>query len=264
MKTLVVGAGAMGRWLGTVLKESGPRETSLSFLDPKESVAEDAASELDGTAVVPGEGDTYELVCLAVPIPATTTAIEEHAPAAETAIIDVTGTMEEPVSTKRNAAPDCERASLHPLFAPENEPGNVPTVVDNDGPVVEVVLDALRNRGNEIVETTAARHDEIMETVQARAHTAVLAFALSANTVPDAYQTPISAELFELADQVTGGESRVYADIQDAFEGAGDVADAAREIAAADRDAFEQLYENAARYLRDTSKNPTHEGKNNK
>jgi prephenate dehydrogenase len=93
------------------------------------------------------------------------------------------------------------------------------------------------------VETTPEEHDEAMETVQARAHTAVLAFALAAEDVPDAFQTPISESLFDLVEQVTGGEARVYADIQSAFDGAEDVAGAAREIADADDDAFTELYE---------------------
>jgi len=79
--------------------------------------------------------------------------------------------------------------------------------------------------------------------VQASAHTAVLAFALAAEDVPDAFQTPISEDLFELVEQVTGGEARVYADIQAAFDGADDVAEAARRIADADDERFAELYE---------------------
>jgi prephenate dehydrogenase len=82
-----------------------------------------------------------------------------------------------------------------------------------------------------------------METVQAGAHTAVLAYALAAAEVPDRFHTPVSAGLAELVDGVAGGESRVYADIQAAFDGADDVAAAARELADADHDEFRRLYE---------------------
>ncbi|MEF8829614.1 MAG: prephenate dehydrogenase, partial [Haloarcula sp.] len=70
-----------------------------------------------------------------------------------------------------------------------------------------------------------------------------LAFAMAAADVPDRFQTPISAGLFDLVEQVTGGDPQVYADIQDTFDGADAVADAARELADADADAFERLYE---------------------
>ncbi|MFB6310509.1 MAG: prephenate dehydrogenase, partial [Salinirussus sp.] len=63
--------------------------------------------------------------------------------------------------------------------------------------------------------------------------------------VPEPLHTPISEGLSDLVEQVTGGDSRVYADIQDAFQGAGDVADAARLIADADTAAFERLYAEA-------------------
>jgi prephenate dehydrogenase len=153
--------------------------------------------------------------------------------------------MAEPVAAMRRHAPNRERASLHPLFAPENEPGNVPVVADAPGPVTDRVRETLESRGNDLFETTPGEHDEAMETVQARAHTAVLAYALAAREVPDRFQTPVSGRLAELVEQVTGGEARVYADIQAAFDGAGDVAAAADRVAAADGTAFERLYREA-------------------
>jgi prephenate dehydrogenase len=140
-------------------------------------------------------------------------------------------------------APDCERLSLHPLFGPENAPGNVATVVDEPGPVTDEIRAALTAQGNHVFETTAAEHDAAMETVQAQAHAAVLAFGLAAADVPDEFQTPISGQLFELVEQVTDGDPRVYADIQTAFDGAADVAAAADALATADPDQFEALYE---------------------
>ncbi len=247
MKTLVVGAGAMGRWFASALLEDGPEATSVAFLDADEQVANDAAESVGTAAVSPEAASTYEVVCIAVPIPAASAVIGEYADHADEAIVDVTGTMEAPIEAMRESGPDCERASLHPLFAPANEPGNIPTVVDESGPMVEAILSALRARGNDVFETTPERHDEMMETVQARTHAAVLAFALSASDVPERYHTPISSELTDLAEQVTGGDGRVYADIQSAFEGASDIAEKAQQIADADRETFEQLYEEATR-----------------
>jgi len=245
MELLVVGAGEMGRWFAAALQEDGPDPVEVTFCDRDAGAARQAADAVGGEATT-NPDETFDLVCVAVPIPAATAAIEQYSSHAETAIVDVTGTMREPLDAMREHAPDCERCSLHPLFTPANEPGNVPIVVDAAGRTVEAVRAALTSRGNDVFETTAATHDEAMETVQARTHAAVLAFALSAKDVPERFQTPISAELVDLAEQVTDGESRVYADIQTAFEGAEDVAAAAQDLAAAEGDAFQRLYEQAS------------------
>jgi prephenate dehydrogenase len=81
--------------------------------------------------------------------------------------------------------------------------------------------------------------------VQAAAHAAVLAYGLAAGDVDERFHTNVSGPLAALVEQVAGGEPRVYADIQAAFDGAGDVAEAARQVADADREAFERLYERA-------------------
>lgn len=260
MKTLVVGAGAMGRWLGRVLQSDAQQSVSISFVDTNEAAATETAAALDATAVTPETTERYDLVCIAVPIPAAVDAIEEYAQYATDAVIDVTGTMDAPLDAMRTAAPDCERASLHPLFAPANEPGNIPAVIEDSGSTIAVVLNALRARGNDVFETTADEHDRLMKTVQAQTHAAVLAFARSASEdIPDRYHTPISEELTALADQVTSGESSVYADIQYAFDGAEDVAVAAREIADADRVAFEELYDSISFGQGETQQTATRE-----
>lgn len=244
METLVVGTGAMGRWLGQALRADGP-ETDLAFTDIDHSSARDTADALGGRVVPRASDATFDAVAIAVPIPAVTDAIATHAPQATRAVYDVTGVMADPIAAMRESAPDCERLSLHPLFAPENEPGSIPAVADAPGPITDAVRATLSARGNDVFETTATEHDEAMETVQAQTHAAVLAFALAGESVPDHYHTPISGELAALAAQVTSGEPRVYADIQSAFDGADDVAAAARRIAAADADEFTRLFEEA-------------------
>ncbi len=245
MDVLVVGAGEMGRWFGRVLVESAAESVTLAFADTDTDAAASAASAVDATTVASPTETRHDLVCIAVPVPAAVDAIEHWAPAATDAVLDVTGTMTDPVDALASHAPDRERSSLHPLFAPANEPGNVAIVTDADGPRSETVRTALAARGNDLYETTPAEHDEAMRTVQARTHAAVLAFGLTAEPVPDALQTPISAELTDLVAQVTDGEPRVYADIQRAFAGADDVADAARRLASADAREFAQLYADA-------------------
>ncbi|RBI64613.1 prephenate dehydrogenase [halophilic archaeon] len=237
MNVLVVGAGAMGRWFA----ESVDCEVAFADADPE--AAADAASEVGGRAVALSTDETFAAVCVAVPMPAAREAIAEHAGNAEEALVDVTGVMADPVAAMAEHAPDRERASLHPLFGPESAPGNVAVVVDSSGPVTDELLAALAARGNDLVETTPEEHDDAMETVQASAHAAVLAFALAAGPVPDGLTTPVYDRLAELADRVGGGDARVYADIQSEFDGADGVATAARRLADADPETFERLYE---------------------
>ena len=240
MRLLVVGAGAMGRWFADIAAASGD---SVGFADADPDAARAAVDEVGGRVVDSAGDESFDAVCVAVPIPAATAVVEEYAPVAARAVFDVTGSMGDPIAAMREHAPERERMSLHPLFAPERAPGNVAVVTDRGGDVTATVRERLAAAGNDVVETTHEEHDEAMETVQARAHTAVLAFALAAEDVPDHFQTPVSSDLFALVDRVTEGEGRVYADIQAAFDGADDVARAAAELADADADRFVDIYE---------------------
>lgn len=241
MEVLVVGAGAMGRWAGETLAA----EFDVAYADRDPEAAATAAADSGGRSVALDTEESFDAVCLAVPISAVEEAVQQHAPKAERAVADVTGVMDGPVASMRAAAPDRERVSLHPLFAPENAPGNVALVSDAPGPVSDAILDAVADAGNEVFETTAAEHDAAMETVQAGAHAAILAYALAAEDVRDEFATPISAELDELVSAVTEGTPRVYREIQESFPGADRVADAARRIADAEGEAFDDLYEQA-------------------
>ena len=242
MNLLVVGAGAMGRWFAESTRDEFD---DVAFVDTDETAARDAADALDGRVASPDGDDAFDLVCIAVPLPAAPTVIEAYADRVDGASCDVTGSMVGPVAAMEEHCPDAERVSLHPLFAPENAPGTVAIVESTDGSITARVRDALLAAGNRLAETTPEEHDEAMETVQARAHAAVLAFGLAAESVPAKFQTPISAGLFDLLAQVTDGDPRVYSDIQEAFDGAEDVAEAASELAEADEERFAELYERA-------------------
>ena len=237
MDHLVVGAGEMGRWFAGVIGGD------LAFADLDSTAASEAAAAFEGR--VADDGDTFELVTVAVPLPAATAAVEEHAPRAREAVVDLTGRMADPLAAMADTVPDRERLSIHPLFAAENAPGNVAVAAENGGPTTDRVLDALRDAGNDLVEVAPAEHDRAMRTVQGRAHAAILAFGLAAEEVPAGLETPVYEALTDLLEQVTGGTPRVYADIQAAFGGADDVADAARRIAEADSETFADLYEDA-------------------
>lgn len=245
MDVLIVGAGAMGTWFGEAV------DADVAFADVDPAAAAAAADAVGGEAV-PLESDaTYDVVCIAVPLSHADGAIADHASRADAAIVDVSGAMVDPLAAMARHAPALERASLHPLFAPERAPGSIAVVREDAGPTIETLLATLEDRGNDLVETTPEEHDEAMVTVQSATHAAVLAFALAAESVPEGFETPIYEELRALAMRVTAGTPRVYADIQETFAGAEAVADAARELADADHDEFESLYAEAARKLRE-------------
>ncbi|RLM64110.1 prephenate dehydrogenase [Halorubrum sp. Atlit-26R] len=246
MDLLVVGAGEIGRWVAdTVSADAAPVDASVAFADRDPSVAADAAAGRDARTVDADGDSVHDAVCLAVPMSAVPAAVEAYAPRAREAIVDVSGEMTDALAAMREHASELERASYHPLFAPPRVPGNVAVVVDEAGPTVAALTDAIEAGGNDVFETTAAEHDDAMETVQAGAHAAVLAWRLAAEPVREEFHTPVSAALDEVADTVTEGSPAVYAEIQRAFDGAEDVADAAAAIADADGEAFAALYERA-------------------
>ncbi|ADB60312.1 Prephenate dehydrogenase [Haloterrigena turkmenica DSM 5511] len=242
MDVLIVGAGAMGTWLGRAV------DASVTFADvdaDAAAAAADAVGDDADTAALEGT-DSYDVVCIAVPMTHAVDAIADHADRAEAAIVDVSGVMGPPLEAMATHAPDVERASLHPLFAPERAPGSIAVVRDETGPTIDALLETLERRGNDLVETTATEHDDAMETVQAATHAAVLSFALATEPVPDGFETPIYEGLETLAEQMTEGTPRVYADIQEVFDGADAIADAAATVADADREELESLYQEAA------------------
>lgn len=245
MEVLVVGAGTMGRWVAECVLDAGG---DVAFADRDAAVADRAAEALDGRTVPVDGAETFDAVCLAVPMSVVEDAIAEHAARADRAVLDVSGVMTGPVEAMERAAPDLERASVHPLFAPTNEPGNVAWVAAEPGPLVGQLRDAVSARGNHVFETTPAEHDRAMETVQARAHAAVLAYALAAEEVPPEFHTPLSGPLEELVDQITGKTPRVYREIQSTFPGAVDVAEAAHRLADADDATFDDLYREASEH----------------
>ncbi len=239
MELLIVGAGAMGRWLADCVG------ADVAFADADPAAAEAAAVEIGGRAVALDTEERFDAVAVAVPMGVAGEAIAAHAGKAREAIVDLAGVMAGPTEAMAEHAPDLERASLHPLFAPENAPGRIAAVAENAGPTLAAIRADLADAGNTFVETTPEEHDRAMETVQARAHAAVLAFGLAAEPVPDAFGTPVYDALEDIRGEVTGGTPRVYADVQETFDGAADIAAAAERIAEADASAFERLYREA-------------------
>lgn len=241
MQLLVVGSGEMGRWF------AGQSDAeAVAFTDRDAETARDAATALEGARVAPLDTDeSFDVVCLAVPMSSIPAAIETHADRAIEAVVDVSGEMRDSVAALEAHAEGRECVSFHPLFSASNAPGNVPSVVVRDGPTVQRLRSALESGGNEVFETTVEAHDRAMETVQANAHTAVLAYALVADDVDPRFHTALSGPLSELATGLTGNTPDVYAEIQTRFKGSQSVAEAAAQLADADHDTFVELYEEA-------------------
>ena len=239
MDVLIVGAGAVGRWVGGLL------DWPVAFADVDEERAARAAADVGDRATTASlDGTTtYDIVVVAVPMRVATDVIHRHAPRAEKAIIDFVGAMQAPLAAMREAATDLERTSFHPLFAPEHAPGRIAVSRSTSGPITEAVCEALEEAGNELVEVAPETHDEAMKTIQGRTHAAIIAFAMAAEPVPEELGTPVFEELRSLADRVTAGHAGVYADIQATFDGADDVEAAVSRLAAADRDEFEAIYD---------------------
>lgn len=245
MRLLVVGAGEMGRWFA---EASGA--TDVAFADRDEAVAREAAAALEATPVALNTDERFDVVCVAVPMSAVPEAIATHAPKATAAIVDVSGEMRESVNALSTHADGRAYASFHPLFSASNAPGNIPVVVGDADRNVASIRASLESAGNAVFETTPDEHDRAMETVQARAHTAILAYALAAEPIDERFHTSLSEPLSELVDGVTQNTPEVYAEIQRRFSGADSVADAARQLAEADAETFERLYEKAGRSQR--------------
>jgi prephenate dehydrogenase len=241
MDVLVVGAGDVGRWFAALA------DAPVAFADIDDERAEAAAEAYDGRArAVPLDTEeSFGLVAVAVPMRAAVDAIDAHASKSQQAVVDFTGRMAAPLRAMASAAPARERVSFHPLFAPDHAPGRVAVSSSTPGPATDRVRGWLEAAGNDLVDVEPEEHDEAMATIQGRAHAALLAFALAADDVPEELSTPVYDSLSDLVERVTGGNPNVYADIQAAFGGTDEVAEAARRLA--DAEDFAEVYEDAGR-----------------
>jgi len=245
MDVLVVGAGEMGRWFAAAVTP----DVAFADADPDRANAAAEALGRRARAVPLDTTESFGVVCVAVPMRVATDAIAEHAGRAQQAVVDVTGSMRDPLDAMARVAPARERVSFHPLFSADAAPGTVAVSTAASGPATDGLRRDLEASGNDLVDVAPEVHDDAMRTVQGRAHAAILAFALavseSEEAVPDALATPVYEQLSALATRVLDGTPRVYADIQAAFDGAEDVAATAQRLAEADLEAFEDLYAEA-------------------
>jgi prephenate dehydrogenase len=240
----------MGRWFADAVVRGVPDEVDLAFADVDAATCDAAVAERDARRVPVDGAERFDVVCLAVPISTIEGSVTAQADRVRHAMVDVSGVMGPTLSAMRTHLPDSERVSYHPLFAPANAPGNVAVVADEPGQWTDRLRAGLSAAGNDLFETTADEHDRAMETVQSSVHAAVLAYALAARDVRPEFHTPVSAALADVVETVTGGTPRVYREIQETFDGAERVAEAAARVAGADGEAFDALYREAGAYAR--------------
>jgi len=100
MKLLVVGAGEMGRWVADTV------DAAVAFCDADASVAADAAASREARHVPTDSTESFDAVCLAVPMSTIDAAVEQYAPLATDAIFDVSGVMGDPLAAMDAHAPE--------------------------------------------------------------------------------------------------------------------------------------------------------------
>tara|TARA_A100001037_G_C15148859_1_gene637874 strand:- start:839 stop:1570 length:732 start_codon:yes stop_codon:yes gene_type:complete len=239
MKLLIVGAGSMGRWFASSV------DAEITFLDVRSEIAQIAANEMGAKMSEIDTVELFDVVCIAVPIPNVVEAISTYSKNATEVICDITGVMKTPIEAMKQYGNDIGRMSLHPLFGPENYPGRIASVMDENRPMAKKIIEDLEGAGNTLFTTTAEEHDEVMRTVQGMAHAAILSFALASQEVPNEFGTPIFDGLRELVKDMTNGNARVYSDIQEVFGGSTEIMKAAEKISSSNWEEFKRIYDEA-------------------
>jgi prephenate dehydrogenase len=74
MRLLVVGAGAMGQWFAESVATS---DDAVAFVDTNPATAESAADAVGGRALTPPVEESFDLVCVSVPMPAAAAGVAE-------------------------------------------------------------------------------------------------------------------------------------------------------------------------------------------
>jgi len=171
---IIGGAGGMGKWFADFFRREGhPVEVSGRTRGP--DFASLAAS--------------CPVVIVSVPIAATEEVIRKIGPCLppESLLMDLTSLKEGPVRAML-AATAAEVIGLHPLFgpgAPSLSGQNVAVCPGRGDTWLPWLKDILERNGAKLVETTTARHDELMAVIQALNHflTAALGLAIAAGGV---------------------------------------------------------------------------------
>lgn len=218
---VVVGAGAVGRMLGTMLER---QSVTVAWFDrvAAEGVAAGDACEPDGA--LRAAGAAADVIVLALPertlekaLPAMAAVSRADALVVETASVK---TVLEPV--KRGALSAREVLGLNPMFAPSvGAHGQAIAVVAQRASTASNAFCAmLEAEGASLVMLDAERHDRMAAAMQALGHAAILTFAAalaqSGESLPELLRIapPPFRVLASLTARVLGQSRETYWDIQ--------------------------------------------------
>jgi prephenate dehydrogenase len=165
-----------------------------------------------------------EVIVLALPADVALQAVVELSPRlrAQQCLVDTLSVKLQYVTKLQQLQPAHEALSLNPLFAPALgfKDRSVASVVVRRGPLGSKLIDAMKAAGATIVAMSAEDHDRQTAAIQAATHAAVLAFAMTLDTIGyrpsdnPALWAPPHATLLALVARIVSGEPVVYRDIQ--------------------------------------------------
>ncbi len=222
MKVVVIGAGAMGRWLANFAKQNLGEVTVADISSAK---ARKVASEL-GVESKPVEeaAAEAELLLIAVPISKTPEVVKSLAKIAPKGalLVDVTSVKSDVVEVMQEIKTSIELVSIHPLFGP----GAV-SIKDKDIIVIPVrgekrymdLKNQLVGLGARVTEMDAEKHDRLMAIIQCMTHFVLLVYLTAIKSMKGLkyakkFRTPMFAELTSLAKAVLAGNPEVYGELQ--------------------------------------------------
>ncbi|MEM2890428.1 MAG: prephenate dehydrogenase/arogenate dehydrogenase family protein [Candidatus Hadarchaeum sp.] len=221
MKTAIIGAGEMGRWLAKFSKRLG----EIIVSDVNRSKARKLAAELKAkTAPARKAAAEADMIFIAVPISATPKVLMEVAEEAKSGalITDVASVKLEVVKAMERIKKDVELVSIHPLFGPgasslKNK--DMVVVPVRPGKRYQKLKEFFIRSGARIIEMDAELHDRTMAVVQCLSHFVLLSYiralrSLNGGKVSRRMRTPMFSALVELAKAASAGRPELYLEIQ--------------------------------------------------
>ena len=205
---IIGGTGGMGKWFAGFARAAGCKvdvSGRNSGMSPEEMAA------------------CCDVVCVAVPIPATMPLIERIGPQMpETSLLmDLTSLKVKPVAAMLRSS-RCDVVGCHPLFGPKEtsvEGQNVvlcPARAQRWLPRIHALF---AEAGANVVETTPERHDAAMAVIQGMNHLHSIEMALlveesafDLETLKD-FSTPIFRKKVEILERILKNNPRLYAEI---------------------------------------------------
>ncbi len=205
---IIGGTGGMGKWFADFARTAGC-EVDVSGRNSGMSPEKMAAC--------------CDVVCVAVPIPATVPVIERVGPQMPepSLLMDLTSLKVDPVAAMLRSS-HCEVVGCHPLFGPRETSAagqNVVLCPARSGRWLPRVKALFAEGGANVVETTPERHDAAMAVIQSMNHLHSIEMALLLESpgldfkALEAFSTPIFRTKTEILARVLKNNPRLYAEI---------------------------------------------------